>query len=200
MMRRGILFAFVLAFLLPFSVTSAEPFDPFSANIEENIATPGVNPKAHGIVADAMSALTRMLRQAGYNAVGVRNGEVTMVTVAASDLFAPNSTALKSAAASRLSALIPYVRHTDRYKVIIAVHSDDTGDDTYAENITGDRANAVDDYFASHMGGNSQIIPYGLGYDEPVAPNTGVSNRARNRRVEIYFVPTQEYINHLRRK
>lgn len=44
------------------------------------------------------------------------------------------------------------------------------------------------------------MIPYGLGYDEPVAPNTGVANREKNRRVEIYFVPTKDFIDKARKK
>ena len=61
----------------------------------------------------------------------------------------------------------------------MAVHSDNTGDDIYAERITTERANAVDEYFAPSFGGESPIIPYGLGSDEPVAPNSGVANREK---------------------
>ncbi|MDE6206863.1 MAG: OmpA family protein [Muribaculaceae bacterium] len=179
---------------------SADSFDPYTANIEENIATPSVPAKAHDAVAETMSALTRSLRKAGYTVEGVRGGEVTMVTIPVSALFQPNSTALKDNGYAKLQPLVAYVSQTGKYKTILAVHADDTGDETYAEELTTDRANAIDGYFADKLGGESPIIPYGLGFDEPVAPNTGVKNREKNRRIEFYFVPTAEYISTIRKK
>ena len=147
-----------------------------------------------------MGLLTRTLRQAGFETQGVRKGEVTMVTIPCRDLFGPNSIEIKAKGKQLLSKLVPYIKRSDKYKVVMAVHADDTGDAIYAERITSDRANAIDEYFASALGGESPVIPYGLGNDEPVAPNTGVANREKNRRVEIYFVPTKDFIDNARKK
>ncbi len=89
---------------------------------------------------------------------------------------------------------------SDNYKVVVAVHSDNTGDEMYADRLTSDRANAIDEYYF-HASGDKEtgIIPYGLGSDEPVAPNSGRANREKNRRVEIYFVPTAELIEKIKR-
>lgn len=192
------------ALLLPGSVSaqkkgSAE-FDPYSATIEENISTPGVNAKHSTMVAEAMGPLLRTLRKNGYSVDAVRNGEVVVVTIPAEKLFAPNSTELKDDAGAVLGPLKPYMARTDNYKVIIAAHSDDTGDELYAERLTADRANAVDDYYYRASGNtDTGFIPYGIGFDEPVAPNTGIKNRALNRRVEIYFVPTSVFIEKARK-
>ncbi len=178
-----------------------EVFDPFSAGIEENVSTPAVQPKHSAAVAAAMGNLARTLRDAGYKVSKVRSGEVIMVTIPCSTLFAPNTTELKSTAAKTLRPLVPYVKRTDNYKIVIAVHADNTGDATYADAITADRANAVDAFFSTELNGvETPIIPYGIGMDEPVAPNTGVTNRAANRRVEIYFIPTQNFIDKARKK
>lgn len=174
--------------------------DVYSINIEQNLATPEVNEKHSAAVVEAMNLLTRTLKQAGLNATGVRKGEVTMVTISCADLFAPNSVTLKDNGMAILAKLTPYIKRSDKYKTVLAVHSDDTGDNVYAERITADRANAIDEYYATALGGDSPIIPYGLGNDEPVASNSGIANRAQNRRVEIYFVPTTSFIDNARKK
>lgn len=176
-------------------------FDPFSANIEENIATPAVSAKASQAVVNAMSQLAKALRGAGYKVDAVRKGEVVLVTIPCVNLFSANSVELKKDASKRLSPLVPYIKRSDNFKVILAVHADDTGDDIYAERITADRANAIDEFFfQANNRHDTGIIPYGLGADEPIAPNTGVGNRAKNRRVEIYFVPTQQLIDKARKR
>ncbi|MBO4942695.1 MAG: OmpA family protein [Muribaculaceae bacterium] len=174
--------------------------DVYSLNIEQNLATPEVNQKHSAAVIEAMDLLTRTLKQAGLDASGVRKGEVTMVTIPCSDLFAPNSIIVKDNGKAILAKLTPYIKRSDKYKTVLAVHSDDTGDDVYAERLTADRANAIDEYYSAALGGESPVIPYGLGNDEPVASNSGINNRAKNRRVEIYFVPTTSFIDNARKK
>jgi len=175
-------------------------FDPFTAGIEENIKTPAVPEKLNERVAAAMTKLQNTLANAGYKVEKVRDGEVVMVTIEASKLFGANSTELREKASSVLMPLVPYVRRTDNYKVVLAVHSDDTGDVRYADSLTADRASAIDGFITSKTGGGeSGIIPYGLGFDEPVAPNSGIRNRAANRRVEFYFIPTAEFISKVKK-
>jgi len=178
-----------------------DDFDPLAAGIEENIRQPAVAPKHSKAVAAAMERLAVKLRHEGYNVSAVRSGEVIMVTLPCSLLFPPNSTSLSPKGESRLAPLTQFVEQNDKYKVIVAAHSDDTGDGLYADRLTADRANAVDEFFFSRNGNkDTGIIPYGLGADEPVAPNTGVRNRAANRRVELYFVPTSTFIDKTRNR
>ena len=178
----------------------ASDFDAYSATIEENINHPSVSNKHAVTVSEAMAPLARTLRKAGFATATTRADQVVVVTIPCSDLFAPNATELKPGAKAILEKLKPYMKRTDNYKVLIAVHADNTGDATYADRLTSDRATAVDEYFY-HDAGNEEtgFIPYGLGADEPVASNIGVNNRARNRRVEIYFVPTQGFIDKARK-
>lgn len=187
------IFALCILCVLPLRVAA---FDPLAANIEENIAEPAVQPKHSVAVAAAMNNLLRTLRNAGYSSETVRSGEVVLVTVPAARLFAPNAVTLSDGASAVLAPLVPYIKRTDNYKIVIAMHSDNTGDELYAERLTADRVNAVDEYFFKACGNNDTgIIPYGLGSDEPVAPNTGIANREKNRRLEIYFIPTETFID-----
>lgn len=195
--RRILLSIFAFATMLS---ALAVDFDPLNASIEENLRHPAVPNKAvHGVVSN-ISTLVRTLRGAGYSVQAVRDGQVAVVTVPAVKLFGAGKTELRADAAEILRPLAPYIRRTDNYKVIIAVHSDDTGDELYNDRLTADRANAIDDYYYTLDGDRETgIIPYGLGFDEPVAANNSIAGRARNRRVEIYFVPTQTLIDKARR-
>lgn len=145
--------------LSPQLSAAANDEDPYSVNIEQNLATPAVNAKHSVAVTNAMGLLTRTLRQAGFETQGVRKGEVTMVTIPCRDLFGPNSIELKAKGKQLLSKLVPYIKRSDKYKVVMAVHADDTGDAIYAERITSDRANTIDEYFASSLGGESRSYP-----------------------------------------
>lgn len=177
-----------------------EAFDPYSAGIEENIKTPPVPAKLKERVAAAMTKLQHTLTNGGYKTDKVRDGEVVVVTVEASKLFRANSTVLREGAAAVLQPLVPYLKRTDNYKIVLAVHSDDTGDAEYSDRLTADRASAIDSFVASKTGGGeSNIIPYGLGSDEPVASNASIRNRAANRRVEFYFIPTEEFISKVKK-
>ncbi len=175
-------------------------FDPMAVNIEENIAHPSVPAKNSAAVSNEMNHLGNTLREKGFSVDMVRKGEVVMVTIPCSKLFAPNSLVLSPSAESILASLEPYIKRSDKYKVILAAHSDNTGDEMYAERITAARANAIDEYFFKVYGDkDTEIIPYGLGADEPIAPNSGIANREKNRRIEIYFVPTAPYIDKIKR-
>lgn len=173
-----------------------ELFDPYNAPIEENIRVPEVPRKSKAAVIAAMHNLRRTFQNENLQADLVRSGEVVMVTLPCDRLFAPNSTELRTEASVPLRTLLPYIKRADNYKVVIAVHSDNTGDSIYTDRITADRAAAIDDFYSRENGGaETGIIPYGIGDDEPVAPNTGIRNRAANRRVEFYFIPTLTFIS-----
>lgn len=192
----------LLACCALFTAAQGNDFDPYTVEIEENIKYPAVPSKLKETVVHAMNKLERTLSNDNkYECSRVRSGEVVVVTIPCSMLFQPNSTQLKSSAEKVLQPLLPYIKRTDRYKVIVAVHSDDTGDSEYADNLTAERATTIDEYYYTKNDNNDTcIIPYGLGADEPLKPNTSVAGRAANRRVEVYFVPTKEYIEILKRK
>lgn len=167
----------------------AEP-DVLELSIDDNIATPAVPSKARTYIRTAMDQLRRMLLRSGMTVESLRDGEVLEVTVSCSSLFAPGATSLKPSAAEVLKPLAPIVREPSKYKLLVAVHSDDTGDEQYSDSITAARANAIDDHLWRQAGErDTNVIPYGIGRDEPRVPNVSRANREANRRVEIYIVP-----------
>lgn len=178
----------------------AEAVDELSMTLEENITYPQVSAKRAQAVRSAMGELRRKLAAKGFKADTERNDEVVSIVIPASELFRANACELSPEGRKKLNALKEYVNHREQFKVLVAVHADDTGDEEYSEQLTADRANAIDDYFCDQAGHELNIIPYGIGHDEPLANDATMKNRALNRRVEIFFVPTVAYLKYLGQK
>lgn len=182
----------VLSFssLCPVAMADDNEVDVLDLRLDENIATPEVPKKAKQYVHMAMDHLRRHLNKNGLNAVSSRDGEVLEITIPASELFATGSLELKPSAKTKFQALGVVLREPLKYKVLLAVHTDDTGDNQYADSISAARANAIDDCFWEIAGQkDTNVIPYGIGKDEPIDANTSRNGRAKNRRVEIFIVP-----------
>lgn len=71
-------------------------------------------------------------------------------------------------------------------RVQIIGHTDDTGSASVNDPLSLNRAAQTRDYLAMRGISPSRVMIDGRGEREPVAANTSASNRARNRRVEIY--------------
>lgn len=196
--RIGLL-AVLLLMLLASTAQAAAPesVDESGMTLQENIAYPAVNPKKAEKVRAAMEELVKKMRGQRLTVDTERDGEVVCVTIPAAALFRANGRVISPEGRKVLSALERYVGKHEYFKVLVAVHTDNTGDEKYADEITDDRANAIEDYFIHECGRDINLIPYGLGFDEPVASNATLKGRAANRRVEFFFVPTVTYIKHL---
>jgi len=182
-----------LAIIAAGSLRAAEPAgepDVLDMSIEENLATPAVPSKARTHIRADIDRLRRRMLGAGYAASAIRDGEVLEISIPAQNLFAANDTVLKPSGAALLREIGEIAREPRRYKIVIAAHSDDTGDEQYSDRLTAARANAIDDWLWQAAGErDTNTVPYGLGRDEPLRPNDSRTGREANRRVEIYIVP-----------
>lgn len=169
---------------------SAQTDDVLELSLDDNIATPEVPRKAKQYVATAMDQLRRHMVKNNLAVESLRDGEVLEITIPCADLFGTGSVELKAAAAEKLRPLGIVVREPSKYKVLVAVHTDDTGDDMYSDSISAARANAIDDCLWQIAGErDTNVIPYGIGKDEPRVANTSRNGRAQNRRAEIFIIP-----------
>lgn len=75
--------------------------------------------------------------------------------------------------------------------VTIIGHTDSTGNDAINNPLSVNRAAAVRDYVVARGVAGNRIAIDGRGAREPVASNDTASNRARNRRVEIFVAERQ---------
>lgn len=184
---KALLVSFVTA--MPASVC-AQTDDVLEMSMDDNIATPEVPRKAKAYVTASMDQLRRLMLKNKYSVESLRDGEVIGITIPCSELFAPGSVELKAGADELLRPLGTVVREPQKYKMLVAVHTDDTGDDQYSDSISAARANAIDDCLWKIAGErDTNVIPYGIGKDEPLEPNTTRTGRANNRRVEIFVIP-----------
>ncbi len=125
-----------------------------------------------------------------------RNGEVLLVTFPSEELFNPNDTLLSKYADRSLQTLVPLMKDPYLYKVVYAVSSDDTGTETYRNELTDARMNSLYDWLLDRIDDGSVpeeiiIIPETWGSSRPIPGTEQPSrdNRRKNRRVEFYFIP-----------
>lgn len=170
--------------------------DAYDMTFDENLVAPKVTAKAQRGVRSHMKQVCASLAKQFGNVELVRDGEVVLVTIPASALFAANDTTVTASGRKLLGRFASAAKAPTMYKLIVAVHSDDTGDEQYQISLTEARANAVDDCLIVASGvENENIVPFGLGSDDPVSDNDTMAGRAANRRVEIYIVPDDGLID-----
>ncbi len=133
-------------------------------------------------------------RKSGCKIEAFRKKEVILVTIPADRLFAPNATELLPDASRFLSPLKRYMKDPDMFRVLIVMHTDNTGSPDYRENITADRVDAVAEWFDESGADTSFTFSYAFGDDAPLVPNTSMDNRAANRRLEVYLMPGEKML------
>ncbi|MDE6126998.1 MAG: hypothetical protein K2G30_08580 [Muribaculaceae bacterium] len=186
----------VCALAMPASSPAAQPAaateqtaDLSEYSLQENLHMPAVPKKQQPYIKDYMLREARTLQKMGYKIETMRQGEVVIASIPASELFAPNDSTLIPGADARLKNFLPYFRVPGRFKVILAMHSDDTGSEPYLFELTERRIVALYDYFDEHARQTEMLMGYPMGPSEPLAPNDSRQRRADNRRLEIYLVP-----------
>lgn len=89
----------------------------------------------------------------------------------------------------KISSLAQVLAGTTDYKISIESHTDNRGTPDELQTLTQERAQAIADRIISLGASQDRIEARGMGATLPVAANTTVANRAKNRRVEIVLTP-----------
>lgn len=118
-----------------------------------------------------------------------RNREVLLLTIPARLLFAPNATELKPGASEYLQPLRRYLKDPEMYRVMLVMHTDNTGSEEYRDNLTLQRVDAVFDWFEESGSDTRYLFPFAMGDELPLVDNMSMENRDSNRRLEVYLVP-----------
>lgn len=182
------------------TVPAADAGELDDLSLEETLKLPEVPQKAKEGVREYMLREAKALQKLGYKVETMRRGEVVIATIPAEKLFAPNDTALLPTAAKQLGNFLPYLRTPGKFKVILAMHSDDTGSEKYLMGLTEKRIIALYDYFDAYAPEAEALMGYPMGASEALAPNDSRANRSQNRRLEIYVMPDQGVISQFTRK
>ncbi len=132
----------------------------------------------------------------GCNIETMRSGEVIIITIPTDLLFLPNERTLIDDCNNFLSPIQRYLKTPDFYRVLLVMHTDDTGSETYTDELSLDRVDAVFDWFETHNTNTTYLFPTASGASEPLfgTKNNTVKNRTKNRRLEIYLIPGEEML------
>ncbi|MDE5813386.1 MAG: OmpA family protein [Muribaculaceae bacterium] len=128
------------------------------------------------------------------NIEAYRKKEVILITIPSSELFAPNSTDLKDEAEKYLAPIKRYMKDPDMFRVLLVMHTDNTGSAKYRDNITADRVDTVTAWFEEQGADTSFTFSYAFGDESPLVPNTSIENREKNRRLEVYLMPGKKML------
>ncbi len=184
-----IMLAAVAAILLavPQQLAAQPDEDIYDLSLDENIATPQIkNGKSARLIREYQASMIKAFNN--YDVAETRDGEVIVVTLPASTLFDANDTVLTSLGQARLKPFLSMLKNPGFYKMLLVMHSDNTGSEAYTLNLTTARVNCVFDWFMEN-GSVDYVVPYALGDTDPLVDNNSMENRKANRRLEIYLIP-----------
>lgn len=195
-LRGGMAAAVLLFGVLPaMGQTPGEDVDEPEMTMDQALEQPVVPAKANPYVKNYMKREAVALHKLGYKVETMRKGEIVIVTIPTDRLFGPNSTKLLPTAGNELKNFLPYFRVPDKFKVILAVHTDDSGSEGYLSTLCEERIVALYDYFDTNASNTDSLVGYPIASGDPLEENNTRAGRAANRRLEIYILPGQALIS-----
>lgn len=163
--------------------------DIYELSLDENLVTPEIkNDKQADKVQAFQYDMAVAFKRSNYDVEIMRDDEVIVITIPASHLFDPNDTVLNSLGEAQLKPFLRMLKNPGFYKMLLVMHSDNTGSPQYTLNLTRQRVNAIFDWFDENASVD-YVVPYALGDTDPVVDNNSVENRKTNRRLEIFLIP-----------
>jgi OOP family OmpA-OmpF porin len=100
--------------------------------------------------------------------------------------FDTNKTDLQPASAPTLAEIAKLLAANPKLNLLVAGHTDNIGTFEFNRDLSQRRAAAVVQELVSHHGVSGQrLVPFGVSFASPVAPNETDEGRAKNRRVEL---------------
>ena len=165
--------------------------DIYEMSLDENLMTPEIkNDKQADRIQEFQYNMAGAFKQTNYDVEIMRDDEVIVITIPASQLFDPNDTVLNKLGEEQLKPFLRMLNNPGFYKLLLVMHSDNTGSSEYTLNLTRQRVNAIFDWFEEN-GSVDYVVPYALGETDPIVDNNSVESRKTNRRLEIFLIPEQ---------
>ena len=165
--------------------------DIYEMSLDENPMTPEIkNDKQADRIQEFQYNMAVAFKQTNYDVEIMRDDEVIVITIPASQLFDPNDTVLNKLGEEQLKPFLRMLNNPGFYKLLLVMHSDNTGSSEYTLNLTRQRVNAIFDWFEEN-GSVDYVVPYALGETDPIVDNNSVESRKTNRRLEIFLIPEQ---------
>lgn len=141
--------------------------------------------KAAQLKANA-SELIQALRKFGSVEENTRG---IVLTLAETYWSNPRTVAFAPAAVNRVAELGALLSKYPDFRVQIEAHTDAQGDPQTLENLTQARAEMLAERLFANGVTGGRLAAKGMGASLPVAPNTTLANRAKNRRIQLILTP-----------
>lgn len=107
--------------------------------------------------------------------------------------FDTNLYNITSSSEVMLTKLANILKEYPDTKVLVVGHTDSSGSAGYNMSLSEKRAHSVTNYFINNKGlSSSRFTTTWFGEDQPIATNSTVEGRAKNRRVNIAIVPNDK--------
>ena len=165
--------------------------DIYDLSLDDNLVTPEIkNAKQAEKIQEFQYDMAVAFKKSNYDVEIMRDDEVIVITIPASQLFDPNDTVLNKLGEEQLKPFLRMLNNPGFYKLLLVMHSDNTGSSEYTLNLTRQRVNAIFDWFEEN-GSVDYVVPYALGETDPIVDNNSVESRKTNRRLEIFLIPEQ---------
>jgi len=129
--------------------------------------------------------VAKEVQGAKVEVVGEGENAKVDITFDSGFLFDFDKSGLKSDTKVNLDKLAAILQKYPDTNIVIAGHTDSTGDDNYNMDLSKKRANAVSDYLAIQNVNRNRVTVNWFGETKPIASNETKEGRIQNRRVEI---------------
>nr|WP_227625891.1 OmpA family protein [Geofilum rubicundum] len=121
-----------------------------------------------------------------------RVGEGIIVELSNNILFGFDSYELSSTARTNLNKMITVFDTYPDTDIEVQGHTDSSGSDTYNQDLSERRANAVTSYLVNRGVSSSRLTTVGYGETSPKYSNDTEEGRAQNRRVEFIITANEK--------
>lgn len=139
--------------------------------------------EAHATAEDAQRETAELAAQ--LRDLQARQTDRGLVLTLGDVLFDTGKATLKPGASSTIARLADFLEKAPDRSVAIEGHTDSVGTETYNQQLSEERANAVKAALMAKGIPAERVTTVGKGEDEPVATNDNAAGRQQNRRVEI---------------
>ena len=169
---------------------NSDEIDVWELLLEENICYPNIPVDVSSQVKTKIERQYKSLKKKGFNVKLIRNDEVIKLSIPTDDLFDFNSPNLNESSATKyLNHILEYLKYNNLYRIVIAVHHDDSLSPNEAENLTYERAFKLIDWLQIREKNANPIVPYSMGNDMLLTQDSSKKGKKLNRRLEIYIIP-----------
>jgi len=141
--------------------------------------------------ADAAKAEAQATREQLAELQATQTERGMVVTLGSNVLFDTNRSEIKPGASDAIDRIAQFLQKHPSLKVRIEGHTDSTGTDSYNQELSQRRADAVAHALQSRGADASNVQAVGRGSELPVATNDTAAGRQQNRRVELVFSDAQ---------